>query len=449
VSSQGCDENDGQSPQTAWQTIGRVNAAELAPGDVVLFRRGDSWREQLIPASGSPKGHVTYGAYGQGEKPLLLGSVERNDPHDWTHEGNGVWATAPLVRDVGNVIFDGEASCGVKVWNESEVDRQGEYWYDEDRHVLKLFSSRSPAEHYSDVECALRRHIIAQSNKSYVIYENLALRYGGAHGIGGGNTHHIIVRDCDFSFIGGGDQHGGDRTVRFGNGVEFWGNARDCLVERCRLWEIYDAALTNQNSGPNVSQLNITYRHNLIWNSEYSFEYWNRPESSTTENIRFENNTCLGAGHGWGHAQRPNPSGRHLCFYTSPARAREISIRNNIFFEAKTNAFYAPGWPQAGIDALGMDHNCWYQRQGVMIRAGGAEYTMRQFAAYQADLGMEQNSFVAEPKLADAAKGDLRLTAESPCVDRGADLGYETDFEGNRIPQGAAPDVGAYELPKP
>jgi len=59
------------------------------------------------------------------------------------------------------------------------------------------------------------------------------------------------------------------------NGIEFWSNARDCLVEGCRLWEIYDAALTNQGNGTN-QQVNITYRDNVIWNSEYSFEYWNR-----------------------------------------------------------------------------------------------------------------------------------------------------------------------------
>jgi len=449
VSNQGSDESDGRSPQTPWRTVARVNAEGFAPGDVVLFRRGDSWREQLVPSSGSPEGHVTYGAYGSGNKPLLLGSVEKNDPDGWTSEGGTIWATTPpeLPCDVGNLIFDGEASCGVKVWNEFDLDVQGEYWYDEEAHVLKLVSSRNPAEHYSDVECALRRHIISQSNTSYVIYENLALKYGGAHGIGGGNTHHVVVRDCDLSYIGGGDQHGGSRTVRYGNGVEFWGNAHDNLVERCRLWEIYDAALTNQNSGPKVKQYNITYRHNLIWNSEYSFEYWNRPENSLTHDIRFENNTCLNAGYGWGHRQRPDPSGRHLCFYTSPAAARDISIRNNVFFEAKGNAFYAPGWRKAGIEALRMDHNCWYQSEGVMIRVGESAYPMERFAAYQSELGTEPNSLVAKPQLVDAPNGDFHLSATSPCLDAGTELGYRTDFEGSRVPQGSAPDIGAYESP--
>jgi hypothetical protein len=612
VANDGSDENDGLAPERAWRTIAMVNRAELKPGDSVLLKRGDRWREALIPHSGSEEGYVTYGAYGEGDKPLLLGSVAKSRPEDWHDEGNNIWSTAGpdrairdllpegatdslvwhlhyeggaqasgarddrdfdsppasyrvectkpgesgshiqlylapfsieqgkllrltfrakctepikltmprlmmagtpwtayagpsvgacevgadwvtctqhyqttvsaddarltlylgtalpegavlhidslslaeceggewLPADVGNIIFDNEASCGVKVWNEADLQAQGQYWYDEDRHGVKLYSESNPGEFYSAIECALRIHMINQSSRSYVTYENLALKYGGAHGIGGGSTAHIIVRDCDFGFIGGGDQHGGDRTVRFGNGVEFWGNAHDCLVQRCRLWEIYDAALTNQNSGPNVKQYNITYRNNVIWNSEYSFEYWNRPENSETYNIRFEHNTCVNAGHGWGHTQRRDPSGRHLCFYTSPAAARDMFIRNNIFFEAATNAFFAPQWAEEGLAALHMDNNLWHQAEDVMVLLKDHPYTMAQFAQYQAEQGMEEHSILGDPLFVDAAHLDFRLSEASPCVDAGMDVGVEADFEGTPRPQGAAPDIGAYELPQ-
>ena len=467
VSNDGSDDNDGASPAAAWRTLGRVNAHAYAPGDVVRFRRGDAWRGQLRPRSGEPGAPVTYSAYGDGPKPLLLGSVNMSRVEDWEHEGGNIWRTRParsvgpdllpnvslteveghvLFADVGNIIFDHEASCGVKVWNEADLDTQGEYWYDEDNHRLKMYSQESPATHYSEIECALRVHIISQSNTSHVVYEQLALKYGGAHGIGGGNTHHIVVRDCDFAFIGGGDQHGGDRTVRFGNGVEFWGNAHDNVVERCRLWEIYDAALTNQNGGPDVVQADIIYRNNVIWNSEYSFEYWNRPESSRTENVQFVHNTCLNAGHGWGHDQRPDPSGRHLCFYTSPAAARHIRIENNIFCEARTNAFYAPGWPEEAIAALRMDHNCWHQADGVMVKLKQASFTMDQFPEYQQRLQKEPHSMTADPMFVDAEGGGLRLQPASPCIDAGVGVGVDADFIGVPRPQGRAPDIGAYEL---
>ncbi len=615
VSTAGSDSNAGTSPEAAWATLRRVNAAPLLPGDKVLLRRGDQWRGSLRPKSGHEGAPITYGAYGTGPKPVILGSVDRSNPADWKHEGGALWSTGgnapvrpavlppdippgkplvwslhqeagavarlsttqeggggaglridcdepakagnhiqliatgiPLVEgqayrlalrarctqpfrlglpqlmsvgppwtgyssgpplraapvgtdwqvltqfyrasrttdnarltvylgrvlprgaslsldsisflpcpaeefpresivpvDVGNIIFGEEAACGWKVWEKQDLTAQGRYWYDEDAQALWIYSAENPAVHYQRLECALREHIILQNATSYVIYENLALKYGAAHGIGGGATHHIIARDLDISYIGGGDQMGGDRTVRFGNGIEFWGAAHDNLVERCRLWEIYDAALTNQNGGAPLSENNITYRYNVIWNSEYSFEYWNGPATSDTHDIYFVNNTCLHAGHGWGHAQRPDPSGRHLCFYTSPAPARNIVIRNNIFYEATKNAFYAPAWPREAIDALCMDNNLWVQQTGTMISFKGKAYTMAEFAKYQADYAKEPHSLTVEPGFVDMAGHDFRLAPGSPCIDAGMDLGPGTDFEGTPVPQGPHTDIGAYE----
>jgi hypothetical protein len=591
VSNAGSDDNDGLSPRSAWASLERVNLGPYQPGDSIFFRRGDSWRGQLLPQSGSEEGYVTYGAYGEGPKPLFLGSITKDDPADWADERNGIWSTGGEVKvirealpegaadtlewrlhhegaadasgardeadfdsapasyrlactasgesgnqiqlylgpfsiergrlyrltfrakctqpfrlnmphmmmmgapwtaysggtgtcdvgeqwttctqlylanttaddtrltwylggalpagsvlhidglslaecdgsgwlpaDVGNIIFDEGETCGVKVWNEEDLKAPGQYWYDEAQHLVKLVCPQNPATLYRSIELAIREHMILENNRSYVVYENLKLLYGGAHGIGGGSTHHIIVRDCEFGFIGGGDQMGGDRTVRFGNGVEFWGAAHDNLVERCRFWEIYDAALTNQSGGPQTPEYNLIYRNNVIWNSEYSFEYWNRPEASETYNVQFINNTCVNAGHGWGHTQRPDPSGRHLCFYNSPARAHDIVVSNNIFFEAASHAFYAPGWTDEQIDALVMDHNCWYQAEGVMIDFKDSPYTMADFAKYQAERNKEPHSICADPLFVDPANLDFRLAPASPCLGAGSDDGQPTDI---------------------
>lgn len=591
VANEGSDSAPGTSPETPWKTIAKVNTTKLAPGDVVLFSRGDCWREQLLPHSGSEAGRITYGAYGEGDKPLLLGSVNKSRPDDWRHEGGNIWvcgdptllgdsllpntsfsqdtarwslhvesgasarlardasafdsapagvrlecvrpgtrgshiqlfttpipiaqgrlyrlvfrakatepfdmATPTLMRavspwndysgmprprvchigadwttytqyyyvrsddpsarlsfflgetlpaggafyldslcfqevsvekalfcDVGNIIFNHEAVCGVKKFDEGELKQQGDYWYDEERFLLKLYSERSPAEYYDDIECALRRHIIAQSSASYVIYDGLALRYGAAHGIGGFDTHHITTRHCDISYIGGGDHRGGEHTTRFGNGIEYWSNAHDNVVENCRLWEIYDAALTNQSNGKPCKQYNLVYRNNVIWNCEYSFEYWNRPEESLTENLVFENNTCASAGGGWGHAQRPDrTNGRHLCFYKSPAQARDIVIRNNIFYGCTFNSFSLHTWTDEAIRALTMSGNCWYQPNGDMVRLIGpnaAKYPMDRFDEFKAKYQPNDDSIAADPRMVDPEHGDYRLREDTPCPAAGA-----------------------------
>ncbi|MDM7925247.1 MAG: right-handed parallel beta-helix repeat-containing protein, partial [bacterium] len=503
-SSNGNDAAAGRTPSEAWKTLSRVNDAELLPGDSVLFRRGDVFRGQLIPVSGSEAGDVIYGAYGAGRKPRLLGSVDRSADSDWMPESPGIWVTtkgraeavgpellpnpdfdsglsrwvlwnntasgassslsrvtasgdfytAPgggkvecgaagqslsdiqlytaslsVVRgkwyrlsfmarasaaftlppghlrlmknvppytdyssfssnaielatswtgsevlfestataadaridfflggvmpsgailyldsltlreldgnpgvipcDAGNIIFDEGASCGVKVMEESDLDAQGEFWYDPVNTALKLYSPVHPASVHADIECALTRHIIRQGRKSHVTYEALDVRYGGAHGIGGSETHHITVKDCDFSWIGGGllEDH-----VRYGNGVEFWASAADNTVERCTFDQIYDAACTVQGSGDPYEAHDIRFRNNMIRNSEYSFELWAEPAGTWLHDIHFENNTCLNAGSGWGHGQRPDPNGSHLMLWgNTNERMDRVRIRNNIF----------------------------------------------------------------------------------------------------------------------
>ncbi len=395
------------------------------PGDSILFQRGNSWREQLKPHSGSPEGYIRYGAYGSGKKPQLLGSVDKSMTADWQHGNGFIWVTNIQTRDVGNIIFDQGRICGVKKWRKNDLHQQGDYFFDTKHKLLTLYSEHNPGQYYKNIECALREHIINQGNSSYVKYENLAVQYGAAHGFGGGNTHHIIIRNCDVSFIGGGAQYNENNKksrVRYGNGIEFWGNAHDNLVEESRIWEIYDAALSNQNNRPNVQQYNITYRNNTIWKAEYSFEYWNRPENSTTRNILFEHNTCLNAGYGWGHNQRPDPSGRHLCFYSSPASIKEFKINNNIFYEATGNIFYTVFWKQSALNALKMNYNCWYQRNGVMINFRShddVEYTMKDFPHYQAEWNKEKNSTTAKPMFIAPELYDFRQQLSSPCFNSG------------------------------
>ncbi|MCF0233614.1 MAG: hypothetical protein HUK22_01395, partial [Thermoguttaceae bacterium] len=178
-------------------------------------------------------------------------------------------------------------------------------------------------------------------------------------------------------------QGGDGRRVRYGNGVEFWAAAENCLVENCRVWEVYDAALTNQGSGVNEER-NIVYRGNLIWNCEYSFEYWNRGPESTTSDVLFENNVCLDAGFGWGHAQRPDRNGRHLMFYANSAQVTNFVVRGNIFANAteslvRSSVEWTPEGPR-------LEGNVYWQDDPAKPCASWLEknYTAADFEAYRA-----------------------------------------------------------------
>lgn len=55
------------------------------------------------------------------------------------------------------------------------------------------------------------------------------------------------------------------------------------------------------------------------------------------------------------------------------------------------------------------------------------------------------HSLTSDPKFTNAAAGDFSLQAGSPCLNAGANVGLTTDFAGNPVPFGSAPDIGAYE----
>lgn len=361
VSENGDDAADGLTPASAWRSLDKVNDVVLGYADTVRFRCGDVFRGGLIPQSGRPGESVVYTSYGDGVKPVLEPSWDASSQSDWVKVGRKLWkCEKPSQDELGNIIFNhGSKGCAWKVDNpELLKGKDLHFCWVKDEKAVYLVSRRNPAKRFKSIELAEKHHIIAEHNTHDVVYDGLWLRYGAAHGIGGANTSNIVVRDLDISWIGGSTLYydEGGRGVRYGNGIEFWGNATNILVENCRVWECWDAALTNQSNVVGAIQENITWRNNEIWNSEYSYEYWQQGEGCRTRNVLFENNVCRKAGYGWGHKQRWNPNAGHLMFYDTTADTQDFIIRGNRFELTKNcgirlfNAWY---------HAITMENNVW------------------------------------------------------------------------------------------
>lgn len=330
-------------------SLEELNTREFAPGTHVLFKRGGVWRGQLIPRSGEPGAPVVYGAYGEGAKPCLQPSQDKSDPAYWTEfgaVGSGLWQTRMKRRvDIGNVVVNGttpsESHCGFKKGSLVQLVDDLDFWYDPKKFVVVMKSAAHPAHRFCSIELCETIHCVNEKNAHDVVYDGLHLRYAGAHGIGGANVKRITVRNCDISWIGGGylyfDKAG--RGVRYGNGIEFWSGCEDVLVESNRVWEVWDAALTNQSNQDDVLQKNIVWRDNEVWNCEYSYEYWQQGDNARTGNVVVEGNRFRDAGKGWGHRQRWNPNAAHLMFYDTTAETKGFVIRNNIFSRSENTLF--------------------------------------------------------------------------------------------------------------
>ena len=89
----GNDNNDGQSPATAWESFGKVNSVVFKPGNSILFKANCSWTGQIVPqGSGNNEKQIVLEIYGYNSFP---GNVQ-NKPH---FEGNGVYTTV-FLKDV-------------------------------------------------------------------------------------------------------------------------------------------------------------------------------------------------------------------------------------------------------------------------------------------------------------------------------------------------------------
>jgi hypothetical protein len=104
------------------------------------------------------------------------------------------------------------------------------------------------------------------------------------------------------------------------------------------------------------------------------------PDLWATAPLRFEHNTCVGAGRGWGYRQRPDPNGRHLMFYDNRSVTEGVVVRCNVFCDAKDSLLRLNG--RDWTAALAMDSNCWFQREGPLLLWGRETVGADRFAAF-------------------------------------------------------------------
>lgn len=390
ISNQGCDENDGLSPERPWKTLEKVSSAELKYGDGVLFKRGDLFRGFVQTRAG-----VSYGAYGVGEKPKFHGGhKDLADPCLWElyDEKHSIWRLKEPILDCGTLVFDhGSAHSrklipsyigGKFVCREDEsrdFDMSKEMTldldlfcpYDErltdkpskgqnfpipkldDESLGELYlrcDKGNPAEVFDSIEALPRQHMFKVGKNENVKIDNLCLKYVGMHAIsaGGECVKGLHVTNCEIGWVGGCIQHyfgtdpnypqGGRGSVtRFGNGVEIYGGCDDYLVENCYIYQVYDAGITHQVStfGKTYNMKNVRYIKNLVEYCVYSIEYFLEKtednNESLIENCEMSENILRFSGYGWGQQRHNYHTPAHVKGWSYENTAVNFSISNNIF----------------------------------------------------------------------------------------------------------------------
>ena len=376
VSNNGDDNNDGLSPEAPFKTFERVNAI---PGGqyLVLFERGSVYR---LTDGHFLRGNVNYGAYGEGPKPQILGSLrDYADPTLWTKGENDLWILDLNTEPAGLINFNNDTYIGVRKYEFEQIAEDGDYHHDTENGKLYLkLSNGNPGEVFENIEIGTVGTLWKAWNVNNVKIDNLCFKYGTKGGINAADCGDINITNCEFSWIGGSYFGGGHH--RYGNAVEFWYRAYESSVKHCWFNQIFDAALTYQGSGPSETIFrDIHFEENLIEHCSMNFEFWTTRINSDgskcpggkMHGMRFIDNILRGAGYGWGGVQRPSkPDQAFLLSWSRKFNNDDMKnfyITDNIFDCADCNMVYCiPPSEQKGFYVR---HNTYYQKKPTGINS--------------------------------------------------------------------------------
>jgi hypothetical protein len=150
-STNGSDANSGLTPQTPWKTVAKVNAATLAAGDSVLFKRGGVWTESLAPAASGVAGNpIQFDAYGQGPAPLLTGYLGLA-AGSWTVVSGNVWKATVTSTSMNYVPLG--TVWGTKQTSQANVLHDRDWYFA--LNTLYVSASSNPATYYGNVAAML------------------------------------------------------------------------------------------------------------------------------------------------------------------------------------------------------------------------------------------------------------------------------------------------------
>lgn len=168
VAENGNDANDGLTPETAIQSIGKLNTIPFVPGDRILFKSGDTFTGMFRPTgSGNAEAPIMVGKYGGEDRPVL-----KPDP-------NGIFEYALGAGTVTTRKVNGT------IWLENV-----EYWEIRD---LELYDPSYDPNFYKTgtlevYNAGLRVVNVDQGDLSHFVFDNLKIHGFRGPGINPGKT---------------------------------------------------------------------------------------------------------------------------------------------------------------------------------------------------------------------------------------------------------------------
>jgi len=226
--STGNNANDGTIESLPWKTMSKINNSSFLPGDIILFKRGDTWREPMVISSSGHylNGFIEYSSYSEGNLPKInLSTPVRGPASAWTLTGNNIWSRS-LVSSTSIANFD---ILHLGVWTTSP-NAKYEYYCNKTNKILYLYSEGNPYDYYDSIYVAkFNKPVIDLNGKHHVIIEDFDVLYGDvvshtASPQGGiwmdDSSHDIMIKNNVIHHCyGGGIKIFGSRHIDISNNI--------------------------------------------------------------------------------------------------------------------------------------------------------------------------------------------------------------------------------------
>lgn len=442
----GNDSNSGESPDQAWKSIaamyyqkGPVTLCHARKGDGVFFERGSVFYpleyHNHIKSTLTAEIGVSYGAYGTGEKPLFLGSIdlgggagewketEWEDVYvfdqidDGSHGENFIKEDA----DIGAIIINNGELMGVRVFPSDKEEPFGEgkttkymgqrgncreYYIsggtscenpgDALRNNLEFIDDYAEGKLYlrcedgNPGECFDRIDIAAKTNIIYgakdTRFDNIAVKYTSYVGIslGTGNT---VVTNCEAGYCGGSE-------TSVGTGIGGYGECDSIVIDNCYIHDVEDGSMGTQYTGEEVVHLdNVVCTNNVILTSQNLIELFGQSgvlddegrEANKIRHARVTGNYAAYLGYGYprsvGDGDVPGCECEGLGIHNwYMGEILDCVLENNVFFNCSgsiTGTFI--GTDSSGIRGWSLRNNTYILNPEVcswMRTTDGIKYNM-------------------------------------------------------------------------
>jgi len=453
----GNDGNTGLSETQAWKTLTKVRSYQenLSSGDSVLFKCGETWVSGdaddtlRVLTSGEAGKPITYGAYGNGAKPVI----------DCNHVG----ATG---------ILSWAGSIAYLVFKDIEI-----------RHSVQQGAGFDlPHNHLN-----LRRILVHETDNnngmifskgSYVTIEDCDIDSPGLGGIvivGDAvvHQHDTIIKRCRIwdADSDGITLHTDDSQNDIGanhliEGCTVWGcgeqafdfiSGTNILLKNCESYDnVTSGIIVGSDVGGSVSNVTIQghYSHDegtgiyLQYCSDIKIQYSILKNGS--RNVRLDinvNNVNI-----YNNILYATLGGSYHIYEAWTATGTGRNIKNNIFIGDNVDHRYVYYWPGANPNNTNAvyDYNLYWRQTGgpdddnwwlITDAPGSCGWTNWKALWNQDAHGMFCDPEVVNPGI------DFHPKSGSPCIDAGIDVGLTEDKEGREVPQRLGVDIGVFEFP--